>query len=65
MNYGELNKGLLTSKTKVVTRKYKERRQNRIFAQEIMDKIDENHLGFFIKCDVTSTLVLDDKVNKR
>ena len=44
MNYGELNKGLLTSKTKVVTRKYKERRQNRIFAQEIMDKVDENQL---------------------
>lgn len=44
MNRGELNKGLLTSKTRVVTRKYKERRQNRIFAQEIMDKIDEKQL---------------------
>lgn len=44
MNRGELNQGLLTSKTKVVTRKYKERRQNRIFAHEIMDKIDEKQL---------------------
>ena len=44
MNRGELHKGLLTSKTRVVTRKYKERKQNRIFAQEIMDKIDEKQL---------------------
>ena len=47
MNHGELHKELLTSKTKVVTRKYKERTQNRIFAQEIMDKIDEKQLSCY------------------
>lgn len=41
MNCGELHKELLASKTKVFTRKYKDRKQNKIFAREIMDKIDE------------------------